>query len=179
MAEASWVSYLGAVTGVSGLILSALALWRTERVRNVERAIVVGKALATLNHRITELPELLLQARRSYEALAAAEGRMKSGATEAWLKEWDEDRQAAQALVERRPDEDKDLRLVPFAELARYELVIHKISQKVDLIEGRYRASMASDERGVERRKQAAQAEALSFRKATAWAKGGPFDPEK
>lgn len=176
MAEAGWVSYLGAVTGISGLVLSALALWRTERVRNVERAVVVGKALTTLNHRISGLPELLLLARRSYEALAAAEGRLQSAATEAWLREWDADRQAAQELVERRPDEDKDLRLVSFAELARYELVIHKISQKVDLIEGRYKASMASDERGVERRKQAAAAEAFSLRKATAWAKGSSLD---
>jgi hypothetical protein len=108
MPDPIWLSCIGAITGIAGLVLGYLGYSRSQEIKNLDLRLELRKAESDLRTDVQELPDLLQRSKQSRTAVNAARGIARTGAFENWKTTWEEDMAAAQALARELPEADKD-----------------------------------------------------------------------
>ena len=157
MSGQSWLAYtgaiagiIGAVTGMAGAVLAALALRRTGQLKALDLRLELRRTESTLQSDIHDLVPLLESAKTSRTRLAAAQGCYHSGATTHWLSQWDIDLVDANSLVEGASVLDRDCSTFSQAELEARLITVHKLQRQVAKLSGKYKSSLAADDAGRE-----------------------------
>lgn len=136
---------IGAVTGIAGSVLGYIAYRRSDQLKALDLRLELRKGATSLVADANELLLLLYQAKRSKQAVAAAAGMYKSGATEKWVAECDDDISKVTALIQTLPNPvDQHLDLSPAA-LETKLVEVHGLQETVSRFHKKYEDSIAVD----------------------------------
>jgi hypothetical protein len=138
---------IGAITGIAGSVLGCIAYRRSDQLKALDLRLELRKGATSLVADANELLPLLNQAKRSKQAVASATGMYKSGATEKWVSDCDEDISKVTALIQALPNpEDQHLTLSPAA-LETKLVEVHSLQETVSRFRKRYEDSIAVDDK--------------------------------
>jgi hypothetical protein len=138
---------IGAVTGIAGSVLGYTAYRRSNQLKALDLRLELRKNSAFLVAEANELLPLLDYAKRSKSAVAAATGMYKSGGTEKWIAECNEDVVKVQALMDVLPNSnDQHLDLSP-TDLETKLVEVHRLQDFVSRFRKKYDDSIAIDEK--------------------------------
>lgn len=146
MLGTEWLSYIGAITGISGAVMGFLAFRRTGKFKAIELRVALRKAQCTLKADAEELEPLLNNAKKSRERVSAASGSFGSGATKQWLADWDADVTSAKSLSAEAGAFQKDCSKLSFATLESEQVAAHVLQRKIDTLKSKYQKSLAQDD---------------------------------
>jgi hypothetical protein len=145
MSDPVWLSFTGAVTGVIGTItgvagasMGYISLRHSKQLKALDLRLELRKANSDLRAAVHELPELLELARRSHDHLAAATGMLKSGASQKWTSNWEEDFAAIRVLEDELPDADADYTTATHLELESKLVAVHAITSRAAPLRDKY-----------------------------------------
>lgn len=138
---------IGAVTGIAGSVLGYIAYRRSDQLKALDLRLELRKNSSSLVSDANELLPLLGYAKRSKSAVAAATGMYKSGATEKWIGECDEDIAKVKALMDVLPNpDDQHLDLSP-TDLETKLVEVHSLQDAVSRFRRKYDDSIATDDK--------------------------------
>ena len=146
MPSADWLSYLGAITGVSGAVMGFVAFRRSGKFKAIDLRLGLRKAQSTLLADTEELAPLLDNAKKSHERVAAASGSNGSGGTKHWMTEWDLDMSSARALQAEAAAFQKDCSKLTHLALESEQVAVHNLQRKIDTLKNKYQRSLAQDD---------------------------------
>jgi len=147
MADTTWLSYLGAITGTAGALMGFVSLRRTKGMKALDLRLILRKAESDLHNMIESLPAMIARAKQSREAVAAAKGRTNSGAMEQWKSEWERDSKTAQTMASHLSRlNDNHCDSSP-EELESAIVQVHNETTRLQQIIDKYRANMAEDDK--------------------------------
>lgn len=152
MADSDFLGYtgvitgvIGAITGIAGSVLGYIAYRRSDQLKALDLRLELRKGVTSLAADANELLPLLNKAKKSKQAVAAATGSYKSGATEKWVAECDADISKVTALIQTLPNPvDQHLDLSP-ASLETKLVEVHGLQETVSRFRKRYEDSIAVD----------------------------------
>ena len=154
MADLAYLGYagvitgvIGAVTGVAGSVLGYIAYRRSDQLKALDLRLELRKNVTLLISDASELLPLFEHAQRSKLAVAAATGMYKSGATEKWVSEYEVDKIAAIALIEKLPRADESFTELSPSNLESKLVEIHSQQDAISRLHKKYDESIAVDDR--------------------------------
>jgi len=126
MAEADWMAYTGAITGIIGAatgiaggVMGWISYRRSEALKSLDLRVELRKAENDLRSTLEDLPRFIEHALRSRSAVSAAKGTRKSGAMTKWEDEVADDLASAHGMQKALPPADTDLQGISQIELER------------------------------------------------------------
>jgi len=162
MAEPTWLSYtgaitgiIGAVTGVTGAILGYIAYRRTDQLKTLDLRLELRKSETNLIADGNELVSLIDYAKKSKMAVSSATGMLNSGAISIWTSEWEADRTTSVTLTEGLPSAKDDYSGLSPTELETKLVQVHALHSAIVRLKKKYEGSVAADDRAREQIKAA------------------------
>jgi hypothetical protein len=138
---------------ILSLILAAIALHRSVRVKALDLRLELRKADNALRATVESLPSLLLYAKGSRSAVAAAMGAFKSGAMQIWMNEFESNLAAVKKLEQQLSAVGTDYSDLSDTKLEAKLVEVDALTIKANAIKQTYSASIAQDDRDRERLK--------------------------
>jgi hypothetical protein len=138
---------IGAITGVAGAVMGFIGYRRSERIKALDLRIELRKLISDLFEEVQELAGLLADAKKSRTAVAAATGRIGSGAMERWNAQWDADSKSIEAFEAGLDDLNVDHSKDDHATLESNLVEAHSLLTSVRRLREKFESSMASDDR--------------------------------
>ncbi|WP_155301010.1 hypothetical protein [Cupriavidus necator] len=147
MAVPDWISYVGLAGGIIGTATGCMAYWRTGQLKALDLRLELSRQDIEVRHLVLGLNDLLAQARRSREAVAAATGRVGSGWLQGWMTQLQADENEVFGLLGALPPENASYRTAPHSDLESALSARHATRVKADSLRNKYVASLAEDDR--------------------------------
>lgn len=138
---------IGTLGGILGSVLGYIGYRRVEQYKALDLRLELRKAELTLRSDIEGLVPQLELAKRSRERLAASRGNLGSGATQAWLAEWETDIAEAREMSAAADNLGFDGAGFTHTQLEERLVKIHVLNRKVTDLAGKYQAALAQDDR--------------------------------
>jgi hypothetical protein len=142
-----WLSYIGAVTGVSGAMMGLIAFRRSGKFKAIDLRLKLRNAQSTLQSDADELGPLLAHAKMSHERISAATGALNSGATKHWIVEQAQDAANLGELEAEVRAFQKDCSKLRHLALESELVSAHKLQRKIDTLKDKYRRSLDQDDK--------------------------------
>jgi len=154
MSEPTWLSYtgvvtgvIGTITGVAGAIMGYISLRHSKQLKALDLRLELRKADSDLCADVQGLLALLELAKKSHDWVAAATGMLKSGASQQWTSDWEEDFAAVRALEGEVPEVDATYTSATPHELESKLVAVHTLASRAARLREKYRARLAADDR--------------------------------
>lgn len=154
MPTSDLLSYIGAISGVIGATTGIAGAWvayvayrKTEKLKALDLRLELRKAIASLQHDLEKLPELLDRAGKSRVAISAATGRLQSGATKHWQTQLDADAKSIETLATALANLCVDYSATPPSELESKLVEATTLQLNADQIREAYVAALTEDDR--------------------------------
>lgn len=150
MPEPGWIEYVaigtGVITGIAGAIMGYVSYRRSNSFKSLDLRMELKKAVNTTQSGLQGLEKLIEYAFRSRRAVASAKGTLRSGMTERWAKEIEEDTHTVKLLFQnaRAADENYD-ELTP-KELESRLVEVHRLQVQIDQLRSKYEAAVRADD---------------------------------
>lgn len=162
MAALSWTDYIGATTGIVGMltgvygaVMGHIGYRRSNQNKALDMRLALRKDLGEAHLLITDLRALMTSALDSRKAVLAAKGLASSGAMIAWERTVDVDRKTVEGLAAAIRGEDDHLGTLSANQLESEIVAAHKIKTSLSRLVDKYRGELALDD---QTRHQIAQA---------------------
>jgi hypothetical protein len=149
MPAPDWLVYLGAATGIAGVIMAAISLRHTSQFKASDLRQRVWDAHVDIRNALTDLSGLLDKSEASRKAVSTAKGGYGSGAMQKWLDELEKDRQASAALHQEFPAR-LALAKLTYAELEAKRGELYELGSRVKKLAEKYHAAIAADDKDRE-----------------------------
>lgn len=169
MSNSDLLSYVGAVTGVVGAItgiagsaMGYFGLQKTGEIKSLELRLELMKAAAEVFQKVDNLSDLLVRAKNSRDAIAAATGTYHSGARERWTRQLAADEESLESINESFDELNVDYSESKMRELEKAIGELYGLRTILDGISERYLGSIAEDDRNRELLRSQAHARATS-----------------
>lgn len=153
MSDTEMLSYLGAVAGVvgavagiAGSIMGYFSLRRTGEIKALELRLELVKAAGDVFQKIDSVGDLLVQAKKSRDAVAAATGMYHSGAREAWQRQHEADHESLDSINESFDELNVDFSEFSMRELEKAISEMYALRTFLDGIARRNAQSIAEDD---------------------------------
>ena len=150
-----WLSYagsigglIGALTGIGGVILGALAFRRTGQLKALDLRLELRRCERMLTSEDADIVELLESAKKSHTRLGAAQGGYRSGAMQHWLAEWDTDLANAKLLREQVIALGTASNSMSQGDLEIRLNAVQDLQHKLGKLAGKYNGSLIKDDEG-------------------------------
>jgi hypothetical protein len=150
MADATFLSYVGAFTGVIGSVLGYVGYRQSREMKAVDLRIQIGHSENEVRISLGSLPGLMQAAKQSRTNVAAMSG--QSGALRQWNDTFREDSELAATLVSLLPAEGSNYDGLAPAVLAARVVKLHELSLQTSQLVDRYTKSLAEDDRARDQR---------------------------
>ena len=138
---------IGAITGIAGSVFGYIAYRRSDQLKALDLRLELRKNSSSIFAEANELLTLLDYAKGSKSAVAAGTGMYKSGATEKWIGDCDEDIAKIKVLMEVLPNpDDQHLDLSP-TDLETKLVEVHSLQDSVSRFRKKYDDSIAIDDK--------------------------------
>ena len=148
-----WLSFagaigglIGALTGIGGVILGALAFRRTGQLKALDLRLELRRCERMLTSEVADIVELLERAKKSHTRLGAAQGSYRSGAMQHWLAEWDTDLANAKLLREQVIALGTASNSMSQGDLEMRLNAVHDLQHKLAKLAGKYNGSLIKDD---------------------------------
>lgn len=152
MADPSWLSYtgtitgiIGTVTGVAGAVLGYVGYRQSREMKALDLRLQLGRAENETRSALDGLPATIELGRQSRQNVSAAAGR--TGASQAWVNYCAEDLRLIEGLKAKLPPDGIDYATVTPDQLAAEIVRLHQVGLQVSRLVDKYRAAMEEDER--------------------------------
>jgi hypothetical protein len=142
-----WLAYVGAVTGIVGMITGAAGYVRAGRMKALDLRLELRKSETATRTTLDQLPGLIDHADGSRNAVHAATGNSKSGANELWRQGCAADRLAVAELQKEFPVPGNDYRALSAGDLESRLVSIDALRLKVTHMHAKYLAALAADDK--------------------------------
>lgn len=157
MTDTTWLSYLGAatgivgtITGIAGAVMGYVGYRRAGQLKALDLRLELRKSENDARTALQSLPSLLEQAKDSRIAVAAAMGQHGSSRVKLWTDAYEYDLSTAKALAEKAPDPNADHGGLTPAELETKLVEVYALRSKAGQMRANYEASLATDEKDRE-----------------------------
>ena len=154
MPDPTWLSYVGAATGIfgsitgsAGLALGYIGYRRSQELKALDLRLELRKAESDLRASVQELPDLLQRSRQSRTAVSAARGMARTGAFEGWKAAWENDMAASTLLAGELPEANKDYHDTKHRDLESKLVEVHALAARASRLRGKYLGELAADDR--------------------------------
>ena len=154
MPDASWLSVLGAVTGVigtisgiAGAILGLKGYRRANAVKALDLRLELRKAVSDARSGVEALPKLMDEANRSRRAALNARGMLNSSIRTVWEKSYAADLKQVDSLNDELPSEAEDhATMNDHAQLESSLVHMHRLTGRINELKAKYEKELAKDE---------------------------------
>lgn len=158
MPDPHWTSYvgmatgiIGALTGIAGAVMGTLGYRKSNEIKSLDLRLELRKALSDLHMGLSKLEELLPLENQSRQRVAAATGKIGSGAMVIWDRQYEEDQLRLSNLAKEAPGSDIAYDDLKPKELEETLVDMHKLQSQVNHLVDKYNSAFKSDD---EERKQ-------------------------
>ncbi len=147
MSAPAWVSYVAMVTGAAGTLMGFVAYRRTGKYKVLDLRLELRKAEAEARSEGTALAKLITDAKASRLAVFGAVGLGRSGGSQVWQAQCDEDEAALSCLMAFIPKEPCDYAGVSDSVLESRLVEAHRVLTECKLLREKYLGTMSDDDR--------------------------------
>lgn len=154
MADSTWLSYVGVVTGLIGAItgvavatMGFISYRRSGQMKAQDMRVELRKATNDLRTTVQNLIPLLESAKRSHTNIAAATGLGGSGALKQWQSDFKADLSAVELLESEVPDLNASYECLTHSELESKLVEVHSVQSKAMQLSKKYHATLAADDK--------------------------------
>lgn len=158
MADAAWISYtgaitgiVGAITGIAGAVMGYISYRRTEDLKSLDLRLELKKAESDLHLTVSELPGQIEHAKRSRQSILSANGQYRSGIAQKWATQWEQDLSAADEMLSKLPSLENDYSSFSQKELEARLVSLHREAALATKLKEKYEAEVAADEKERDR----------------------------
>ena len=138
---------VGAITGIAGSIMGYLGLSRTGEIKALELRLELVKAATDVFQKIDSVGDLLAQAKKSRDAVAAATGVYHSGARQHWQRQFEADHESLDSINESFDELNVDFSQFSMRELEKTISEFYGLRVFLEGIAQRNTQLLAEDER--------------------------------
>ena len=150
----SWLSVLGAVTGVIGAItgvvgaiLGLKGYRRANAVKALDLRLELRKAVSDARSGVQALPKLMGESMRSRRATLSARGVLIGEEMRVWEKSYSADLKEVDSLNDELPSNAEDhARMNDHAQLESSLVNVHRLTRRIDALTMKYEKELAKDE---------------------------------
>lgn len=153
MAEPHWTGYvgiatgtIGAITGIAGAIMGYVSYRRSNSIKALDLRLELRKAVNEVEMGFSNLERLLNYANQSRQRVAAATGRLGSGAMEIWNREFEEDKNRLKQISKDVPHPDAKYDDLSPVELESRLVAIHRLQGQINELTEKYDSAVKSDD---------------------------------
>lgn len=155
MTDQVWLRYAGAIsgfvgalTGIGGVILGILAFRRTGQLKTLDLRLQLRRCELILMSDVAGIFEIMESAKKSHMSLGAAQGGYHSGAMQHWLAERDADLAIAKSLREQVVALGTASNTMSQGDLETRLNAVKDLQHKLAKFAGKYNDSLAEDNEG-------------------------------
>jgi len=146
MADIHWTSYVGMASGVTGVIIALISLYKTSKIKSLDLRLELKRTALDINSLHEELKTTLERALKSRQRTSAALGKFKSGGMQQWAEEHATDSKAWETLGEKIPDKESSYNSLSKEKLEKKLVGAHELKIKLESLKEKYTLSMVKDE---------------------------------
>ena len=146
MVDISWTSYVGMASGVIGVVIASISLYKTSKIKSLDLRLELKRIVLDMSFLHEELKAILARALRSRQQTSAALGRFKSGEMQQWALEHANDTETWEKLGEKLPDKETSYNNLSKDKLEKKLIETHELKIKLESLKEKYTSSMAKDE---------------------------------
>ncbi len=154
MADALWVTYagavsgiIGAITGIAGAVMGYVSYRRTEVFKSLDLRIELKKAETDFKLIANELPDQIEYAKRSRQAILSATGQLRSGRAQKLETQWEQDFTTVKQIIENVPNSDSNYYSSSHFELEEKLIHIYKEITRANKLKEKYETELMADEK--------------------------------
>lgn len=141
-----WAAWLGAATGIAGLIISVISYKKTNSLKSLDLRLELRRAVNDVRSTVSALRGQIEQANKSREAVAIASGNFGSGRMEMWKQQVAADRAAVQQLSQAVPPENESFESLKTQDLESKLVNVHRLQTQADQLKEKYEATVRQDD---------------------------------
>ncbi|KVR68554.1 hypothetical protein WK24_12975 [Burkholderia vietnamiensis] len=142
----SVTDYIGAVTGVVGMVAGIYSLVRTHKIKSLDLRLELRTTVADAHLALAIARGLLTLGDRSRQRVLAARGLRDSGAMVAWRQSVEGDKVELDRLAAAARSEDADFTALPQEQLESEVVAARKARARLAELIEKYRAAYAEDD---------------------------------
>ena len=146
MADINWTNYVGIASGVVGVIIASISLYKTSKIKSLDLRLELKRTALDISFLHGELKAILELALKSRQQTAAALGRFKSGGMHQFAEEHANDTKTWEKLGEKMPDRESSYSNLSKEKLERKLIETHELKISLESLKEKYTSSMAKDE---------------------------------
>lgn len=147
MSDPLWLSYVGAITGITGSVLGLIAYKRSNELKSLDLRLELRKNLNTLHADANELLPFMEHTKKSRYAVSSATGRLKSGPLQKWDADYESDKTFITALINDIPSLDNTYIDLSHLSLESKIIEVHSLQDKVSRLRQKFNEFLAEDDR--------------------------------
>jgi hypothetical protein len=143
----AWLPYVGALTGLAGMIAGVGAFIRSGRSRALDLRLELRKEENATRALLEELPALIDHANSSRTSINIATGRFDSRDQQLWNLACENDRAELAGLRAQLPEPGIDYRRMLPEELEAALVAVDELRVKASCLRDKYNAAMSADDK--------------------------------
>jgi hypothetical protein len=147
MADSSWASYVGMVTGVIGAVMGYIGYRRSNEIKSLDLRLEYRKSINDYVSAISKVEKLLPYANNSRERVAAGIGNYHSGAMQHWKQEYEADSNELNKLAGSVPSPDGNYDHLTFKQLESKLVEMHKLQNEIKALVDKYQSALDADDK--------------------------------
>jgi hypothetical protein len=147
MNDIHWTSYVGMASGIVGVFIASISLYKTNRIKSLDLRLEFKRIALDITSLHEELDTILIVSLKSRTQTAAALSMSGSGGTKSWLEEHANDTKLWKNLGDTLPDTKESYNSLSKEKLEGKLVKAYGLKIKLNSLKEKYASSLAKDEK--------------------------------